>query len=588
MPARNVYIALAFIFISLFIASKTSVKEQVFRGAVSHLANAALNEVDADRLFEGALAGAADAVGDSPYTRYIPPRQKTDYMREIQGQFAGVGLSNFVKDEKTGEFYFVPLRGAPAAKSGLRFGDRIVEVDGKSVKKFSLFDLTSALRGDEKTVVRLKIRPRASISAFADAATTLQNAETPDSAETESAENPENSANVAQSSSSTAQTSESDALLRDVELTRAVVQQDVVSGDRLDENGDWIYTLKDYPEIGYVALEQFADATTPQTLSALDSLDKAGVSSVILDFRGNPGGFLPDAVAICDEFVAAGAPIVEVRDRSGAVQQIYRATDRPKKSFRVVVLVDDESASASEIVSAALQDAGIAAVGGARSYGKGTIQSLFELPLNLGMLRVTTAQFFRPSGKPIRRVDGADSWGVDPDAALAVELTPTQRFYRRWLRAVRASGPEADVAAPRIFAFTTAETDALLRRAAQTSDAFARLEALAELDVDPETAQDALKSETSEESEAESETLKPETPEESDNPLPPQNTPAPEAPFAPSGRAPYFDPQLDRAVDYLLGTLDADASQAAETPEETSNSEKAETSEADATSDAAE
>ncbi len=556
MPARNVYIALAFIFISLFIASKTSVKEQVFRGAVSHLANAALNEVDADRLFEGALAGAADAVGDSPYTRYIPPRQKTDYMREIQGQFAGVGLSNFVKDEKTGEFYFVPLRDAPAAKAGLQFGDRIVEVDGKSVKEFSLFDLTSVLRGDEKTVVRLKIRPRASTPAFADAATTPENAETPDSADAENA----------------------DDVLRDVELTRAVVQQDVVSGDRLDENGDWIYTLKDYPEIGYVALEQFADATTPQTLSALDSLDKAGVSSVILDFRGNPGGFLPDAVAICDEFVAAGAPIVEVRDRSGAVQQIYRATDRPKKSFRVVVLVDDESASASEIVSAALQDAGLAAVGGARSYGKGTIQSLFELPFNLGMLRVTTAQFYRPSGKPIRRRDGDETWGVTPDAALAVELTPTQRFYRRWLRAVRISGSEADVADPRIFAFATAETDALLRRAAQTSDAFARLEALAELGVDPETALEALKPE------ATKETKNSDAPS---NPLNSKNASATEATFAPSGRAPYFDPQLDRAVDYLLGKLAAVAPQDAERTTEPQEAKKTEKTETDATPDAA-
>ncbi len=567
MPARNVYIALVVIFVSLFVAFKTSVKEQVFRGVASHLENVALYDVDSERLLEGALAGMTDAVGDN-YTTYIPSKDKNDYMREIQGQFAGVGLGNFVKDGETGEFYFVPLRGAPAAKAGLKFGDRIVEVDGKSVKELSLFDLANAIRGAEKTTVKLKIRPRASTPAFADAAQTTASA-----------------ADV----------------LRDVELTRAVVQQDVVSGDRLDENGDWTYTLKDYPEIGYVAIEQFADATTPQTLAALETLEKAGVSSVILDFRGNPGGFLPDAVAICDEFVKAGAPIVEVRDRSGAVQEIYRATNRPKKPFRVVVLVDDESASASEIVSAALQDAGIAAVGGSRSYGKGTIQSLFDLPFNLGMLRVTTAQFFRPSGKPIRRVDGEDAWGVTPDAALAVELTPTQRFYRRWLRAVRASGPEAAVADPRIFAFATAETDALLRRAAQTSDAFARLEALAELGVDPETAVKSLKTEA---------------PANSPNS---EDSSSPETPFEPSGRAPYFDPQLDRAVDYLLGTLDAetpeksqeaekpeadatqdaetpeksqeaekpeaDATQDAETPEETSNPEKPET---DATQDAAE
>lgn len=568
MPARNVYIALAVIFVSLFIALKTSVKEQVFRNVASQLEHSALYEAPPERLFEGALAGMTDALGDN-YTTYIPPEEEKDYMREIQGQFAGVGLSHFIKDGETGEFYFVPLRGAPAAEAGLKFGDRIVEVDGESVNEFTIYDLANAIRGEEKTTVTLKIRPRASIPAFADAAQTSQSAETSDSA---SAANTENAANVAPSSP-TAPTSESDAVLRDVELTRAVVQQDVVSGDRLDENGDWLYTLKDYPEIGYVAVEQFADATTPQTLAALDSLEKSGVSSVILDFRGNPGGFLPDAVAICDEFVQAGTTIVEVRDRNGDVERVFRGTDRPKKAFRVVVLVDDDAASASEIVSAALQDAGIAAVGGARSFGKGTIQSLFELPFNLGMLRVTTAQFFRPSGKPIRRVDGEDAWGVTPDAALAVELTPPQRFYRRLLRAVRASGSEPNADDARIFAFANAEANALFRRAAQTDDTLARLEALAEIGSDPETALEFFNPKDSESS------------EKTDDP---ENASASKAPFAPSGRAPYFDPQLDRAVDYLLGTLDADASQDAEAPKETSNPEKAETSEADATSDAAE
>lgn len=550
MPARNVYIALVVIFVSLFIAAKTSLKEQVFRSVASQLENEALYVTPPERLFEGALAGMTDAVGDR-YTSYIPPEEKKDYMREIQGQFAGVGLTHFIKDGETGEFYFVPLRGAPAAEAGLKFGDRIVEVDGESVNGFALYDLANAIRGEEKTTVKLKIRPRASISAFADAAQTPESDATPASVDG-------------------AQTPESDNVLREVELTRAVVQENLVSGDRLDENGDWIYTLKDYPEIGYVAIEQFADMTTPQTLSALASLEKAGVSSVILDFRGNPGGFLPDAVAICDEFVQAGATIVEVRDRNDDVERVFRGSDRPKKAFRVVVLVDDESASASEIVAAALQDSGIAAVGGARSYGKGTIQSLFELPFNLGMLRVTTAQFFRPSGKPIRRIDGEDAWGVAPDAALAVELTATQSFYRRLLRAVRASGSETNADDARIFAFATAETDALFRRAAQQDDPLARLEALAELGFDPETAL---------------ELFNPETSEDAKNA---DGSSASKEPFAPSGRAPYFDPQLDRAVDYLLGTLDVDESQAAETPEETSNPEKTETSETAATPDAAE
>lgn len=536
MPAQNVYFALIVIFVSLFVASKTSLREQVFRGAVRELEKRSLEAPTSDALFEGALAGAADAVGDAPYTRYLPPAKETDYMREIQGRFAGIGLRNFVKDGETGEFYFVPMRGTPASEAGLKLGDRIVEVDGESVKKFSLFDLTEKLRGDEKTTVKLKIRPRTAIRDFVDAG------------KTDAAEND-------------ASNGDGDDF-RDVELTRAVVQQDVVSGDRLDENGDWVYALKDYPEIGYVAVEQFADATTPQTLAALNSLEKSGVSSVVLDFRGNPGGFLPDAVAICDEFVQAGATIVEVRDRNGDVESLYRASDRTKKAFRVVVLVDGESASASEIVAAALQDAGIATVGGERSYGKGTIQSLFKLPCEQGLLRATTAEFYRPSGKPIRRRrDASDDepWGVSPDAALAVEETEAQGFCRRWLRAVRVSGPESAVLDERTFAFVAAQTNETLRRASQTENAFDRLEALAELGIDPETALESLNPAT----------LTDDASKNAENPL--------ATPFEPAGRAPYFDPQLDRAVDYLRGTLDAET----ETPEKAPPAENETSKEAD-------
>lgn len=542
MPARNVYFALIVIIVSLFVASKTSLREQVLRNAARELEKRSLEAPTSQTLLEGALAGLADAVGDAPYTQYLPPARETDYMREIQGRFAGIGVRDLVKDGETGEFYFVPMRRTPASDAGLKLGDRIVEVDGESVKPLSLFDLTERLRGDEKTAVKLGIRTRTSIRAFADAGKTdLAPGADPDA-------NAEKTADSAD--------------LREVELTRAVVQQDVVSGDRLDENGDWIYTLKDYPEIGYIAIEQFADATTPQTLAALSTLEKAGVPSVVLDFRGNPGGFLPDAVAICDEFVKAGAPIVEVRNRNGDVEQLYRATGRPKKTFRVVVLVDGESASASEIVAAALQDSGIAAVGGERSYGKGTIQSLFKLPCKLGLLRATTAEFYRPSGTPIRRRrDSTDDepWGVSPDAPLAVEETPAQRFHRRRLRSVRVSGPENAVLDERTLAFVAEQTNDVLRRAAQTENAFGRLEALAELGIDPEAAlklTNPANSATST-SDAAADPAETETSEKTENPF--------ATPFEPAGRAPYFDPQLDRAVDYLLG-VDA-------APEDSSNPE---------------
>lgn len=501
MPIRNVYFALIVVLVSLFVASKTSLKEQIFRGAARELERRALDAPSRDALLEGAAAGMAQAVGDAPYTAYLPPAEKGEYLNEIQGKFTGIGVRNLLKDEESGEFYFTPMRSTPASNAGLKLGDRIVAVDGRDVCEFSLDDLTAALRGPENSTVRLKIRPRATIPAFA---------------QTDAADKTD--------------------VFREVEITRATVRQDVVSGDRVDANGDWIYTLSDYPQIGYVAVEQFADDTATETLAALDKLEAAGISSVILDFRGNPGGFLPDAIRISDEFVPADAKIVETRGRDGEIETVYRATNKKKRSFRVVVLVDGDSASASEIVSAALQDAGVAVVGGERSYGKGTIQSYFELPCDLGLLRMTTAGFWRPSGKPIhRRRDATDSdvWGVSPNPELALSPSERDDFFRAWTRSLRVSEPENGELDAQTLAFIKNETQTLFRLIDERSKRLAQLAALAG-----------------------SNGATPENPD-ADAPAHPESSANADAsqPFEPSGRAPRFDPQLDRAVDYLTGAL---------------------------------
>ena len=124
------------------------------------------------------------------------------------------------------------------------------------------------------------------------------------------------------------------------------------SGDRLASDGNWIYTLKDLPEIGYICVKEFTDATGPKTIEALENLERSGVSKVILDFRGNPGGFLPAAIAISNELLANGSPIVETRNKKG-VKDRYFADKYPRKRFNVAVLIDGDSASAAEIVSAA-------------------------------------------------------------------------------------------------------------------------------------------------------------------------------------------------------------------------------------------
>ncbi len=486
MPFRNICWFLFILACSLFIASKTSLKEQIVREVARQLEKQSLEPPTKKALFEGALSGLARAVDDQPYTAYLPPREQKDYMREIQGQYAGVGLSRFVKDEASKEFYFVPEHGAPANKAGLKLGERIVAVDDKDVAPLTVYELTEAIRGEEGKSVKLKVR----------AASFDPSVEAP---------------------------------VRDVEIVRGVLQQDSVSGDRLDKDGNWIYALQDVPEIGYVAIEQFVDSTGARTIEALSKLEKSGVTKVVLDFRGNPGGFLPDAVAVCNEFLSYGSPIVETRFKNGKSEN-FVARKYPRKRFSVAVLIDEESASASEIVSAALQDAGVAVVVGTRSYGKGTIQSIYELPFKSGLLRMTTASFWRPSGAPIRRLRDAteeDEWGVKPDEGYEVRVSSVQRFYSQWIRRARLAEPEGGALTPQFFSLATNYANDALKRLREGSN-FDKIEVAAELGVELNPELLGVAPSESKEDDSKSEEK-----------------------FVPLGRAPYFDPQLDRAIDYL-------------------------------------
>lgn len=524
------------------------------RNVERELEKNALSAPSRETLLEGAIAGMTEAVGDSPYTAYLPPSEQTDYKRELQGQFAGVGMRSFVKDANSGEFYFVVLRDSPADKAGLKLGDRIVAVDGQPTSQLSLFELTDKLRGPEKTSVTLTIRPRSTISSYVAGLSTSPN--------------DASVANVVTQTDNTTADITEDSNLSEVVVTRDVIQQDVVSGDRLDANGKWIFTLKDAPSIGYVAIEQFVDSTAQQTHDALAQLQHEGVQKIILDFRGNPGGFLPNAIAICEELLADGSPIVETRNRKGVTNR-YVAHSKKGKRFQVAILIDHDSASASEIVSAALQDAGAAKLIGVRSYGKGTIQGIYDLPCNAGTLRMTTASFWRPSGKPIHRQKDAkpeDEWGVSPDPGFEVPISQIDYFYYHWVRAVRVSTTEASALDARAYAFITAQTNSLLKRLfeAPTSD---KMEAAAELGFDLDSLQTFIHNSGATSNQPDSAESTNNSGEVDDANATSDEEPVVDAEastnanavpllengiFTPRGRAPYFDPQLDKAIDYLL------------------------------------
>lgn len=507
MPTRNVCYILVVAFLSLFISFKTSIRDQIARSVACLVQRNSLSSLTEDKIYEGALAGMMDAVQDEPYTTYLPPSEQPGYMLEIQGRYTGVGLSTFIKDSQSGEFYFVPQRNSPASKAGLKFGDRIVEVDGRNVADQSIFELTNSICGEENTTVKLKIRPRSSVKEF----------------------------------SSTTDNSNDE--LTDISFTRTVIQQDVVLGDRLDDEDKWIFTLKDYPEIGYIAIEQFVDSTGTQTRNALEYLENKGVSKVILDFRGNPGGILQDAVAICNELLALGSPIVETRDKNGN-SRLYEATRGTKRRFKVAVLIDGESASASEIVASALQDAGVAIVIGSRSYGKGTVQSIFELPFHSGALRMTTASFWRPSGKPIHRNHDAkpdDEWGVVPDSGYEIQISPLQGFYQRWIRRIRASSKDAKNLDARTLSFMNSQMTEI-EHELQDGSPLKKAEKAAEIGLSLDEVYSMLQQSA------------PKSPDQEE--IDPgadsnEHTPSPNLGFIPSGRAPYFDPQLDKAIDYF-------------------------------------
>lgn len=532
MPTKNLYFVLIVVLLSIFISSKTSLKSQIALQVAKQLQKHCLETPSSDQLFQGALSGMTAAVGDDRYTEYIPPRAKNEYMLELQGQYAGVGLTNFIQDSKTGEFYFVPLRNSPAHKAGLQLGDRIVEIEGNNVSDMSIIDLTNLLRGEENTSVAIKIRPRSSLVEF-------------QSSTSEPSETVVHNNSVSSTQEDVVESNE----LRDVTLVRAVVQQDIVSGDRIDSHGNWIYTLKDYSDIGYICINEFTDSTGRQTYEAINELERQGVSKIIMDFRGNPGGMLRDAVDICNEFLSDGSPIVETRNKKGSVAR-YVANRYPRRRFNVAILIDGGSASASEIVSAALQDAGVAKIIGERSYGKGTIQGIFELPGNLGVLRMTTASFWRPSGNPIHRKKGAkedDEWGVLPDPGFEVHVSLVQKFYTSWIRKVRVLAPEASAFDAQTLGFMTQQTNDVLQRLIE-GQGLTRLEAAAELGLDlsqisldkPNSSQNV---EGNPNSSDEQESLEEESSDENSTRF---------LAFKPLGRAPYYDPQLDKAIDYLL------------------------------------
>lgn len=315
------------------------VKTRVLEEVMTRIERDFVDEIDVDELYDAALEGMVERLGD-PNSSLLRAPDWEDMRIRTQGEYGGVGLE--VADRDSFVTVVAPIPGTPGSRAGLRPGDRIVEVEGESVEGWGTDAVAQILRGRPGTTVRMGVRRRGveRIIPF--------------------------------------------------EITRAVIQLKSVPFAVLLEGG-----------VGYVPVEIFNETTTEEVQAGLDSLAAEGMTSLILDLRRNRGGLLLEGVALSDLFLDGGSDIVQVKGR--ASPERYRAASaQARPDMPVVVLVDNGSASAAEIVAGALQDNDRALLIGAPTFGKGSVQSLF--PVSDGrVLKLTTARWYTPVGRSIQK-----------------------------------------------------------------------------------------------------------------------------------------------------------------------------------------
>ena len=342
--------------------------EQVFHRSLEPISRRAL--------LEGALDGMMAELDDQ-HSLYIRPQVVEKLRQTLDAKFAGVGLE-IVLDPVTKQITVAsPLFGAPAYEAGVRSRDKILRIDGQSTQGLSLEDASNLMRGKPGTAVVL---------------TVLHEGETEPV---------------------------------DIRIVRADIRVATVLGDTRNADGSWNYFLEGQDRIGYVRIHSFAEQTAEELERVVRKLLAENMRGLVLDLRDDPGGVLQVAVSVCDLFIPSGV-IVTTRSRDGAVRQSFESTaEGTLPDFPLAVIVNNFSASASEIVAACLQDHGRAVIVGERTFGKGTVQEIVDLPGNEGALKVTTASYWRPSGRNINRAKNAtdqDEWGVTPDPGYEVKL----------------------------------------------------------------------------------------------------------------------------------------------------------------------
>ncbi len=310
-----------------------------------------VEEVKGKELIQGAIKGMVTSL--DPHSGYLTPDAFKELQVETKGEFGGIGIQIGIKDNML--TVIAPIEDTPAYRAGIKAGDKILKINNESTKNMSLHDAVAKMRGKKGTSLTITIFREGMKEA------------------------------------------------KDFTIVRDTIKIKSVKAKMLHDN------------IGYVKLTQFQESSAADLKKALDKLKKEGMNSLILDLRNDPGGLLNSAVEVAEHFLPPKTLVVYIKGRKGDKNEYYTELQKPGYTdIPMVVLVNQGSASASEIVAGALKDWNRAVIVGVQTFGKGSVQSLIPLSDGSG-LRLTTAKYYTPKGTSIQGV------GITPDIVVKLE-----------------------------------------------------------------------------------------------------------------------------------------------------------------------
>ncbi|MFQ5991159.1 MAG: S41 family peptidase [Nitrospiraceae bacterium] len=331
-------------------ATETYEELKTFSEVLAQVQKHYVEDVNVKELVQGAVRGMLSTL--DPHSAYMTPEMYKEMQVETKGEFGGVGIQIGIKENRL--TVIAPIEDTPAQRAGIQAADHIAKVNDEATKDMTIMEAVQRMRGPKGTKVTLTILREGSPAPIV------------------------------------------------FTLVRDVIKIRSVRSEVIDNN------------IGYVRLSQFQESTAKDLSRVLNEFHEQNLQGTILDLRNNPGGLLTSAVEVSEQFVPSGQLIVYIKGRDNRKDEYLARSNEEPDELPMIVLVNEGSASASEIVAGALQDWGRAVIIGSTTFGKGSVQTILPLADGSG-LRLTTAKYYTPKGRSIQ------SKGIAPDIVVKAQ-----------------------------------------------------------------------------------------------------------------------------------------------------------------------